>query len=326
MSTLGEELALAVQQDLTEIEMAITCHLEPYVPMVSHVAKYILFSGGKRIRPLLNLLSARMCGYKGDYDKAMSVVFEYLHAATLLHDDIVDDAEVRRGNPAAHSIWGTPGTVLVGDLLLARAVAIATAADKIEICRILTETTVDLAQGEIQQLLGRRNLDITEEQYLEVIRCKTSSLVQAACKVGGILADAPKDQVEALSAYGYNFGMAFQLIDDLLDYTAEGKVLGKTIGIDLQEGNLTMPLIHSLKQASQEEIKAVKDVIGIEDQAKSNFDNILYIIKKYEGLEYTLKQAKAYSKEAKAALSIFPPSKSKQILEDFADYALVRSS
>ncbi|MEE9567499.1 MAG: polyprenyl synthetase family protein, partial [Desulfobacteria bacterium] len=158
MKGLKEQILESVRQDLAEIEVALTENLKPYLPMVSHVAKYIMFSGGKRIRPLLMILSARLCGYKGDYDKTLSVVFEYLHAATLLHDDVVDDADVRRGNPVAHSIWGTPATVLVGDFLLARSMAIAAETDSLPIIDVLADTTAQMSEGEIHQLLHKGDL------------------------------------------------------------------------------------------------------------------------------------------------------------------------
>ncbi|MBW1859742.1 MAG: polyprenyl synthetase family protein, partial [Deltaproteobacteria bacterium] len=241
MKGLKEQILGSVRQDVDDIEVALTENLQPHLPLVSQVAKYIMFSGGKRIRPLLMVLSARLCGYKGDYDKTLSVVFEYLHAATLLHDDVVDDADVRRGNPVAHSIWGAPATVLVGDFLLARSIAIAAETDSVPIIDVLAHTTAQMSEGEIHQLLHRGDLATGETDYMEIIGRKTAFLIQSACRVGALLAEAPAEQVEALSEYGYSLGISFQMADDLLDYTADTAVLGKPIGTDLKEGKLTLP-------------------------------------------------------------------------------------
>lgn len=319
-----ERILEAVAQDLVAIEEALSENLKPYLSFVSHVAKYIMFSGGKRIRPILMVLSARLCGYQGDYDKALSVVFEYLHAATLLHDDVVDGAEVRRGNPVAHSIWGTPGTVLVGDFLLARSMAIAVRTRSTAIIDILAQTTAQMSQGEIHQLLHRGDLALDEEQYMEVIRRKTACLIQAACKVGALLAEAPQDQVEALSQYGHSLGIAFQIVDDLLDYTADERVLGKATGTDLREGNLTLPVICALNRATSDDRNRMETIIGDPDLAREEFDSILDLIIKYGGIEYSKDRAQEHVDQAKTCLDIFEASKPRALLKDLADYVLAR--
>ena len=324
MKGLKERILEAVSQDLVAIEEALSENLKPYLSFVSHVAKYIMFSGGKRIRPILMVLSARLCGYQGDYDKALSVVFEYLHAATLLHDDVVDGAEVRRGNPVAHSIWGTPGTVLVGDFLLARSMAIAVRTRSTAIIDILAQTTAQMSQGEIHQLLHRGDLALDEEQYMEVIRRKTACLIQAACKVGALLAEAPQDQVEALAQYGHNLGIAFQIVDDLLDYTADERVLGKATGADLREGNLTLPVICALNRATSDDRNRMETIIRDPDLAREDFDSILDLIIKYGGIEYSKDRAQEHVDQAKTCLDIFEASKPRALLKDLADYVLTR--
>jgi octaprenyl-diphosphate synthase len=246
MRGLKERILASVRQDLDDIELALTENLKPFLPLVSHVARYIMFGGGKRIRPLLMVLSARLCGYGGGYDKTLSVVFEYLHAATLLHDDLVDGADVRRGNPVAHSIWGNPATVLVGDFLLARSIAIAAETDSVNIIDVLARTTAKMSEGEIFQLIHRGDLAVDEKAYMEIIERKTACLIQAACQVGALLAEAPDENVQAMSDYGHHLGIAFQMADDLLDYTADAGELGKAVGADLREGKLTLPMIHAL--------------------------------------------------------------------------------
>jgi octaprenyl-diphosphate synthase len=283
-----------------------------------------MFSGGKRIRPLLMVLSARLCGYQGDYDKTLSVVFEYLHAATLLHDDVVDGAEVRRGNPVAHAIWGAPGTVLAGDFLLARSIAIAAQTHQIAILDILAQTTAEMSQGEIDQLLHRQDLSTDEGQYMEVIKRKTAYLIRAACQTGALLARAPEDQVDALVQYGYHLGVAFQLVDDLLDYTADAQVLGKGTGTDLAEGKLTLPIIYALNRSTVEDRQRMETIIQQETFTKDEFDSILQLVAKYGGMEYTRKRVQEHIDQAKAYLQIFDVSKTRRLLEDLADYVVVR--
>ena len=324
MKGLKEQILESVRQDLAEIEVALTENLKPYLPMVSHVAKYIMFSGGKRIRPLLMILSARLCGYKGDYDKTLSVVFEYLHAATLLHDDVVDDADVRRGNPVAHSIWGTPATVLVGDFLLARSMAIAAETDSLPIIDVLADTTAQMSEGEIHQLLHKGDLTVNEKDYMEVIGRKTAHLIRAACQVGALLARAPEEQLQALAEYGYQLGIAFQMADDLLDYTADAKVLGKPIGTDLKEGKLTLPVIYALNRATGEDRRRLEIIIQDTDITEGNFETVLELIKKYGGIAYTRERAQKHIEQAKTCLDIFSASKSRTLLEQLADYVLVR--
>ncbi|NVL90357.1 MAG: polyprenyl synthetase family protein [Desulfobacterales bacterium] len=324
MKGLKEQILESVRPDLDEIEAALTENLKPNLPLVSHVAKYIMFGGGKRIRPLLMVLSARLCGYNGNYDKTLSVVFEYLHVATLLHDDLVDGADIRRGNPVAHSIWGNPATVLVGDFLLARSIAIATQTDSIPIINILAHTTAQMSEGEIHQLLCRGDLAVDETDYIEVIRRKTACLLQAACQAGALLADAPTEQVQALADYGHNIGIAFQMADDLLDYTADTSVLGKATGADLREGKLTLPVIYALNRATREDRKRMETIIGDMDITESGFKTVLELIEKYGGITYTGDRAREHIEQAKKCLEIFDTSRSRTLLEQLADYVLVR--
>ena len=323
---LKQRILEAIAEDVAAIEIAITENLKPYMPLVSQVAEYIMFSGGKRIRPVLMILSARLCGYKGNYDKTLSVVFEYLHAATLLHDDLVDDAEVRRGNPVAHSIWGNPATVLVGDFLLARSISIATETGQLPIAEAISYTTAQMSEGEIHQLLHKGDLTMDEKQYMEVIRRKTACLIQTACKVGALLAGASKTQVQALTQYGYNLGCAFQLVDDLLDYTANEKILGKAIGADLREGKLTLPLIHALANAPERDRQKMETIIQGVKTNTTDFEIILELVTKHGGIAYASNRAKKLIAQAKQRLTLFGPSKSRSVLEDLADYVLTREA
>jgi octaprenyl-diphosphate synthase len=321
---LKERILTAVQQDLARIETALLENLQPYLPFVSHVAEYIMFGGGKRVRPLLTVLSARLCGYQGNYATTLSVVFEYLHAATLLHDDVVDGAQVRRGNPVAHSIWGSPGTVLVGDFLLARSIAIAARSDQMAIIDLLARTTAEMSEGEIHQLLYKGDLGLDEGQYMEVIRRKTACLMQAACQSGALLAEAPDDQVEALAQYGYRLGAAFQIMDDILDYTADPGVLGKAVGTDLKEGKMTLPLIHALHRAGREDRRKLEAIVHGEHVGDKDFDEVLGLVNKYGGITYARTRAQQEIDAAKGFLGIFEVSETRALLGNLADYVVAR--
>lgn len=324
MISLKQRVLEAIADDIAAIETALAENIKPFLPLVSQVTEYIMFSGGKRIRPVLMILSARLCGYRGNYDKTLSVVFEYLHAATLLHDDLVDDAEVRRGNPVAHSIWGNSATVLVGDFLLARCISIAAKTAQIPIIEAISRATAQMSEGEIHQLLLRRDLSLDEAQYMEIIRRKTACLIETACQVGALLAMAPQHQVFALGQYGHNLGCAFQLVDDLLDYTADEQLLGKATGTDLREGKLTLPLIYSLAHASPKDREKIETTVRDGQVDKNDFEIIMEIVSKVGGIVYAKNRAQKLVQQAKACLAPFEPSKTRAILEDIADYVLTR--
>jgi octaprenyl-diphosphate synthase len=311
--------------DLEKIEAELSENLKPYLDLVSDVARHILFAGGKRLRPLLLVLSARLCGYEDDYAKTVSTALEYLHAATLLHDDIVDDAILRRGKTVAHSLYGNATTVLVGDFLLARALAICADSGKIKVIHIISDLTENMSTGEVHQLMRKGDVSLTEDEYLEVIRRKTAVLFQAACTVSAVIADAPEEKEKALSDFGYHLGIAFQMVDDLFDYTMDTTDLGKEVGADLREGKLTLPVIHALKQANPTDRDEMVKIIRNEAFTVDEFNALVDLLKKNDGIAYTEKKAAYCIGKAKEALSVFEPSKTKDSLLDIADYALARS-
>lgn len=324
MNDLKKKILADVETELAEIEIALSKNLNPHLDLVSEVAGHILFSGGKRLRPLLMVLSAKLCGYSGNYDKTFSTALEYLHAATLLHDDLVDDAQLRRGKQVAHLKYGSSIAVLVGDFLLARALSVAAGTGSLEVIRILSDLTENMSQGEVHQLIRKGDITLSEDEYIEVIKRKTALLFEAACRVSAILADAPADQQDALSDYGYNLGIAFQMADDLFDYILETEDLGKEIGADLKEGKMTLPVIHALKQARPADRDQMVDIIKNEDFSHDDFKKLILLMDAYGGLEYTNKKAADHIKAAKDALAVFTPSKTKNTLLDIADYALAR--
>ena len=325
MSDIKNRILASAKEDLEDIEIALKQNLTPYLDLVSQTASHILFAGGKRLRPLLMVLSARICGYKSNSDKTFSIMFEYLHAATLLHDDLVDEAALRRGKPVAHSIWGNSITVLVGDFLLARALSIAADTGHLNVIKIISEITENMSQGEIHQLMRKGQPDLSEEEYMEIIQNKTAILFRGACQVSAIIADAPEKEEKAISNYGFNLGIAFQMIDDLLDYTSNAGILGKEAGADLKEGKLTLPLIYALKQADSKDQSMMERIIKNKDFSADEFEILLELLNKYKGLKYTEELAAKHIARAKEALvGVFKPSGTRETLINIADYTLAR--
>ena len=324
MTDLKQKILAAAASELIEIEKALSENLKPYVDLVSDVAGHIIFSGGKRLRPLLMILSARLCDYTGNYDVTFSTAIEYLHAATLLHDDIVDGAKLRRGKPVAHTQWEDAIVVLVGDFLLARSLTISAATGKIEIIKVLSKLTEDMSQGEVHQLMRKGDISLTEEEYLEVIRRKTAVLFEAACRTSAILSDANDLNKNALAEYGHNLGVAFQITDDLFDYTLDTAQFGKEVGADLKEGKMTLPVIYALSQANSADREKMIKIIKDDSFSVEDFTALVGMLKKYGGTDYAEKMAATFIQAAKDALSIFASSESKEIMLDIADYVLLR--
>jgi octaprenyl-diphosphate synthase len=324
VSDLKRKILAAVQVDLETIEAALEENLKPHLDLVREVAGHILFSGGKRLRPLLMVLSARICGYTGGYDKAFSTALEYLHAATLLHDDLVDGAALRRGKPVAHLKWGNSIAVLVGDFLLARALSVSAATGSVRIVQILAELTEQMSQGEVHQLMRKGDIRLSEGEYLEVIRRKTAVLFEAACRVSAVLADAPPEKESALAQFGFNLGMAFQIADDLFDYTLETPQLGKQVGADLREGKMTLPLIHALRQVRADEREWMVGVAQNPQFSPEDFRRLVDMLRSCGAVRYAERAAENYISAAKKEVSVFPSSQTLETLIDIADYALHR--
>lgn len=326
MTELKQKILSAAAEDLAAIEAALEANLTPQVDLVRAVAGHILFSGGKRLRPLLMLLSARLCGRDDDFCTKFSVIFEYLHAATLLHDDVVDGARVRRSHPAAHTVWDSAIAVLTGDFLLARALTIAAEAESPAIIRTVSWVTENMSQGEIFQLSRKSDLHLSEAEYLEVIRCKTAVLFQGACQSSAQLAEADTRQEQALCDYGHHLGLAFQMADDLLDYEGDSAALGKNAGADLREGKLTLPLIYTLSVLDGDDRAFVAAVIENPDFSPSEFRRLHRMMVDAGGVAYTRDAAERHVATAISALSVFPASPTRDMLEDVARYALVRGA
>jgi len=321
---IKDRIYARIRPDLERIEAEIDRHLTSSVPLIAVVGRYIMGSGGKRLRPLLMILSARLCGYQGNQDAPLAVVFEYIHAASLLHDDVVDKAEFRRNHPAANTLWGNPAVVLVGDFLYAKSFLMTVGYNSIKILRVLSETTTKMAEGEVLQHIHADNLEINEEEYLEVINRKTAVLISAACQVGGIFGGANEAQEEALRLYGHHLGIAFQLIDDTLDFTGKLEELGKPIGNDVQEGKATLPLIHALHHSPAEEKDQLRKIFSADKILPKDFEHLQDLVIRSGGIDRTVRLAMAHVQQAKDLLAIFPISPSREVLLDIADYVIHR--
>lgn len=310
--------------DLKAVEIALERHLNPNILLVREIASHLLFSGGKRLRPLLMIHSARLCGYSEGFEIDFSTIFEYLHAATLLHDDVVDKSDTRRGKKAAHTQWSAAKVVLTGDFLLALSLDLAARTRKPDIISVIAHITRDMSQGEIDQLSKKGKLDLSEDEYLDIIRKKTAVLIQGACESGAMLADAPKEDQDALRQYGFHTGMAFQMADDLLDYSGTKESLGKIPGADIREGKLTMPLIRSLSRASKEDRIWMEQMIGNEKLSLNQFEKFKGKLTHYGGIDYTLGLAQDHVKKAIQSLDGFNDGPSKELLQMIAAYSIER--
>jgi len=326
MSDLKTKILAAVSEDLEAIDGALAENLAPHFDLTREVAGHILFGGGKRLRPLLMVLAARLCEYAGDKAATFAIIFEYLHAATLLHDDLVDEASVRRGKPVANTVWDNSTAVLTGDFLLARSLSLAADTGKLEVIRTIARITEMMSQGEIQQLNRKGDLALTEKDYMAVIECKTAVLFQGACRTGALVAERNATDPQVLADYGYNLGLAFQMADDLLDYTLDSAALGKVVGADLREGKLTLPVIHALENAGPKDRQTMETIIRNPDFSMDDFKTLIEMLRAHHGIRYTRETAKAYVARAKGCLDGFKPSVTRETLCDIADYALERKA
>lgn len=319
-----EKIQALVQDDMARVTAQFKKDLESDVYLIRKVGEYVLASGGKRIRPMLLLLCARMSGYKGESHVGLASVVEFIHTATLLHDDVVDSAVLRRGSASANAVWGNEASVLVGDFLFAKSFSIMVEAGNLRILKALSDATTMMAEGEVQQLINTCELDLNEEQYIEVVRDKTAILISAACQCGGILGDVGEEQETALRDGGMELGIAFQFMDDALDYVADESEFGKATGHDLEEGKMTLPLIHALRQCTVEERERVAAIVEKDELPKEDLNYVISLIGRYDGIGYTRQRAKELVECAKDRLSVFPDCVEKDALFRLADYVVSR--
>ncbi|HNQ18779.1 MAG TPA: polyprenyl synthetase family protein [Smithellaceae bacterium] len=314
----------AYKKDLQKVEKNLTKYITSDVKLIPDVSRHLIDSGGKRFRPLLHLICAGLCGYKGRNRFPMATVMEFIHTATLLHDDVVDQAVIRRGKISANNIWGNAASVLVGDFLYSKSFTLMTEIGNLAIMKMMSDVTNIMSEGEVFQLMKCGDVNLTEEEYLTIIHKKTAVLIAAACSSGAILAGASQDKVAILAHFGHNIGMAFQMTDDTLDYMAKEKDFGKAIGKDLEEGKMTLPLIYALRKAKPAERKIIKEKMARRKLSQKSLKEILIFIQKHGGIDYAMQCAGKYVNDAKGMLNIFPESTEKNQLFAVADYILSR--
>ena len=314
-----------IKQDLKDVDLEFRKNLDSDVHLIKKVGEYVLNNGGKRLRPSLLLLSARLCGYQGSRHIPLASVIEFIHTATLLHDDVVDNAGIRRGKAAANTLWGSGASILIGDFLFSKSFYLTVADGDLNILKVLSSTTTRMAEGEVLQLLKDSDVETTERDYLSVVTNKTASLISVACQIGAILGKVSAEKEKALAGYGMDVGIAFQLVDDCLDYTSSNEELGKAIGNDLKEGKITLPLIHVIKNAAASEREEILTAIKADDLKNSQLSSVISLINKYKGTDYTLSRARQYVENAKACLNIFEPNVERAALIALADYVVERT-
>jgi octaprenyl-diphosphate synthase len=317
------------KKDLLLAEKKIKETLDTIAPAISIIGEYTFKGGGKRIRPFLAILSSKLFGYSGEKASILACCVESIHTASLLHDDVVDGAQVRRGQPPAHSLWGNQVVVLVGDYLYSNALRLINSLKNHKIMDAFSTATAKMSEGELLQLHKKEqskkgNLKISEEDYMRIITGKTAVLMSAACRSGAVIANATQKEEDALSSFGLNLGMAFQIADDILDYMAEEETLGKSLGKDLEEGKITLPLIYLFRDASHHEAEKVKSIIKNENFSKSDLTYILYLLDKYNSITQSYEKANIFLQKAKRQLDIFEDSTEKSALLAISDYALRR--
>ncbi|MHB8110402.1 MAG: polyprenyl synthetase family protein [Syntrophorhabdaceae bacterium] len=313
-----------IQKDLDKLESSIDELMSTRVNYIKEIVTYIIKSGGKRVRPVLVMLCSKLCGYRGKKHIAYAAIIEFIHTATLLHDDVVDNAKTRRGLSTVNTVWGNEPSVLVGDFLYSRSFELMSRDGNNEILKTISQVTTALSEGEILEIVKTADVETTEKDYYEIIGNKTAVLFGAACEIGAILGNKSPDERKALRNFGYSLGIAFQLMDDVLDYTSFNDVLGKRVGTDLKEGKVTLPLIHVLKNAKEDDKTYIQKIFAKQKINQRDFNRVLKIIEKNGGIAYTVQATEKELDKAKKYLDIFPPSKYKAALVELADYMLKR--
>jgi octaprenyl-diphosphate synthase len=313
-----------IRDDLRQVEREFARHVQSQVAVIPAIGNYIQDGGGKRIRPALLLMAARMAGYTGERAVLYASVIEFIHTATLVHDDIIDESELRRGREAVHTRWGNHVTVLFGDFLYLKSMSLALTQDTLDIIRLLCDVTLRIVEGEIYQLTRNGVVDLSEEEHLDIVRRKTAFLFAGSSKIGGMLGPTTREQQDALWDYGVNIGMAFQIVDDLLDFTGEEVALGKPVGGDMREGKMTLPLIHLYSSGERRAQSLIADAIKARHVTHDEWREIRALLAQSRSLDYAHGIALDYVERAKRALYAFPPSDARDALLYLPDYVVSR--
>ena len=313
-----------IRDDLRGVEYELARHVQSQVAVIPTIGNYVKEGGGKRIRPAVLLMAARMAGYSGDRAVLYASVIEFIHTATLVHDDIIDESELRRGREAVHTRWGNHVTVLFGDFLYLKSMSLALTSDNLEIIRLLCDVTLRIVEGEIYQLTKNGVVDLSEEEHLDIVRRKTAYLFAGCAKIGGMLGPTTREQQNALWEYGFNVGMAFQLVDDLLDFTGEEGALGKPIGGDLREGKMTLPVIHLLARGDGQTDALIRKVVRERDATLDESRQLRTLLAHTRSIDYAHSAASEFVERAKRELRAFPPGPERDALIFLPDYVLSR--
>lgn len=320
-----EPLLKLVGDDLTKVNKTILERMDSKVTLIPQLAGHIIAAGGKRLRPMLTLAAAQLCGYVGSRHIGLAACVEFIHTATLLHDDVVDESSLRRGNATANVLWGNQPSVLVGDFLFSRAFQVMVEDGSLEVLRILSNASAVIAEGEVMQLQIINDSGTSEEQYLDIIAAKTASLFAAAARIGAVVGERPKTEEEALDSFGRNLGIAFQLVDDALDYSAQENTLGKSIGDDFREGKVTLPIILAYRRGDSEERIFWKRCLETVDQIDGDLEEAVRLLEKYNTLSDTITRARHYGAIAKDSLGLFPDNETKRAMVDIVDFTIERA-
>ena len=320
-----EPLLRLVSAGMAEVNQIILDQARSDVQLIPELARHLINSGGKRLRPMLTIASAKLCGYEGAGHIKLAAAVEFMHTATLLHDDVVDESDMRRGKKTARILWGNQASVLVGDFLLGQAFKMMVEVGSLKALKILSEAAAVIAEGEVMQLAASKNVNTTEEEYLKVIFSKTAALFAAASEIGAVIAGRPQAEEEALRAYGSNIGLAFQLIDDALDYSGEAALLGKRVGDDFREGKITLPAVLAHRRGSAEERVFWRRTLQDGDIQEGDLHRAIELMRKHNAIEETVERARGYGKLAQDALAVFPGSEAKAALIEAVEFSVSRA-
>jgi len=320
-----DRLVDLVAPDMERVNGVILARTGSDVTMIPEVANHLISSGGKRLRPMLTVSMAKLAGYSGDGHLKLAAAVEFMHTATLLHDDVVDESDMRRGRLAARMLWGNEASVLVGDFLLGQAFKMMVEVGSLRALEILSSAAAVIAEGEVMQLAAAKNTATTEDEYLAVIRAKTAELFAAACEVGPVIASRPKDEQAACRSFGMNLGVAFQLVDDALDYGGKAAKLGKNVGDDFREGKITLPVVLAFRRGSDSEREFWRRTLEQGEATDADLEHALGLMIKHRALEDTITRASHYGAIARDALALFPASDMKQALEEAVEFCIARS-
>ena len=318
-----EQIIAPVDGDMDKVNAFISAELGSDIVLINTISNYIISNGGKRLRPVTLLLAAGACGNSTEHHIPLAAIIEFIHTATLLHDDVVDASALRRGQSTANDVWGNQASVLVGDFLYSRAFQQMVKINDMRVMEILADTTNMIAEGEVLQLMNSHNAGISEDDYYETIKRKTAILFQAACQLGAVISNAPKETELALADYGLNMGIAFQLIDDVLDYSGDAQKTGKNIGDDLNEGKATLPLIRAMKMVSDTDKQIIIDVIECDSEDKQ-ISRVIEIINTTDAMDYSKQHALSYTQKATQALKGLDESTFKKSLLDLSEFFISR--